>query len=204
MTNIKNPIYVDGDSELNSGNDEASWIQTFSCRKFNPLDPNPESIVIQDIAHALSMQCRFSGHVKEFYSVAQHSVGVSYLTAPEDALWGLLHDASEAYLVDIPSPLKKSGKFDPYLDFERNMMAAVCKRFNLSLEEPPSVKKADRNMLVIEAEQLMSPLHPDWKYHDSAPPFKVLSLSPKDAKKMFLRRFAELTDQPIDIYNEYY
>lgn len=64
MTNIKNPLYVDGDSELNSGNDEASWIQTFSCRKFNPLDPNPESIVIQDIAHALSMQCRFSGHVK--------------------------------------------------------------------------------------------------------------------------------------------
>lgn len=211
MTNIKNPLYVvkpplyvDGDSKSNSDNNQDSWIQTFSCRKFNPLDPDPESIVIQDIAHALSMQCRFSGHVKEFYSVAQHSVGVSYLTSPEDALWGLLHDASEAYLVDIPSPLKKSGKFNPYLDFERNMMAAVCKRFNLPLEEPPSVKKADKTMLIIEAEQLMSPLHPDWMHRDSVPPFKVILLSPRESKRIFLCRFAELTNQPIDIYKEYY
>lgn len=199
-----NPLYVDG-SGIDSGfNPESSWIQTFSGRRFCPLDPNPESIVIQDIAHSLSMQCRFSGHIKQFYSVAQHSVGVSYLTNEEDALWGLMHDASEAYLVDIPSPLKKSGKFNPYLTFESNMMAAVCKRFQLSMNEPASVKRADQMMLEIEAHNLMSPLHSDWIYQKSVAPFKIEALSPSDAKKLFLQRFAQLTSQNINIYKEYY
>src|ERR1039457_118422 len=83
------------------------FIGTFSGLRFWPLDPNPEKILIDDIAHALAHQCRFGGHASRFYSVAEHSVHVSRLCPPEDALWGLLHDASEAYLVDLPRPLKQ-------------------------------------------------------------------------------------------------
>jgi uncharacterized protein len=83
------------------------WIQTYTGKQFWPLSPLPEDIVIEDIAHALSMQCRFGGHVRTFYSVAQHSVHVSLLVEPQYALWGLLHDAAEAYLVDLPRPIKK-------------------------------------------------------------------------------------------------
>lgn len=184
--------YTTGAGLSDGFSEKDAWIQTYSGRRFCPTNPNPEAIVIQDIAHALSMQCRFSGHTKQFYSVAQHSVGVSYLCEGPDALWGLLHDASEAYLVDIPSPLKRSGKFDPYLEFERKMMSAVCKRFGLSEEEPASVKRADRMLLSIEANELMFPLRPDWDHTMDSPPFKIQPLGPEEAKKLFLKRFFEL------------
>ena len=83
------------------------WIQTMSGVIFYPLDPRPEEIRIEDIAHALSHQCRFAGHCREFYSVAEHSVRVSRELPQEFMLWGLLHDASEAYLVDLPRPIKR-------------------------------------------------------------------------------------------------
>jgi len=184
--------FISGKGIRDGFSEKDSWIQTYSGRRFCPTNPDPESIVIQDIAHALSMQCRFSGHTKDFYSVAQHSVGVSYLCNEEDALWGLLHDASEAYLVDIPSPLKTSGEFNPYLKFEKNMMEAVCKRFKLSLEEPKSVKRADKIMLGLEANKLMSPLRDDWNYKFESAPFNFEPLQPRDAKNLFLRRFFEL------------
>jgi len=172
-----------------------AWIQTFSGKRFTPTNPNPEAIVIQDIAHALSMQCRFSGHVKKFYSVAQHSVLVSYLCNQEDALWGLLHDATEAYLVDIPRPLKRSGKFDAYLEFEKNMQTAVCQRFGLEDKEPLSVKKADLLLLATEARDLMSPLREDWIYLVRPLPMKIESLHPEDAKLLFLNRFYDLIEE---------
>jgi hypothetical protein len=79
-------------------------ITTFSGVLFRPLLPNPDDIRIADIAHALSQQYRFAGHTRTFYSVAEHSVRVSLLCRPDDALWGLLHDASEAFLTDVPAP----------------------------------------------------------------------------------------------------
>src|ERR1035437_8999101 len=66
--------------DLNIGSqdfdEDQAWIQTYSGRRFCPLSPNPDAIVLQDIAHSLAMQCRFNGHCKKFYSVAQHSVYV--------------------------------------------------------------------------------------------------------------------------------
>lgn len=171
--------------------DEA-WIQTFSGKRFTPTNPNYESIVIQDIAHALSMQCRFSGHVKKFYSVAQHSVLVSYLCDSKDALWGLLHDATEAYLVDIPRPLKRSGKFDAYLEFEKNMQTAICTRFGLIDLEPLSVKMADKIMLATEARDLMCPLRSDWICLIEPLPMKIEPMMPEDAESLFLERFYTL------------
>jgi hypothetical protein len=82
--------------------DRDGFLGTFSGLRFWPLDPEPEKILIADIAHALAHQCRFGGHASKFYSVSENSVHVSRRCAPEDALWGLLHDASEAYLVELP------------------------------------------------------------------------------------------------------
>ena len=204
MTNSLAQVpYFTGDGIIDGFDPNESWIQTYSGRRFNPTKPNPSSIVIQDVAHALSLQCRFSGHTRQFYSVAQHSVGVSYLCDRQDALWGLLHDASEAYLVDIPNPLKRSGKFDAYLDFEKNMMQAVCIRFNLPPDEPASVKAADRKMLEIEAQELMSPLRSDWQPKIEKSFLGITALSPQESKNLFIKRFLELCDYPGSIYEEY-
>jgi len=85
---------------------QTDWIETYTGKLFYPLEPDIELIDIIDIAHALSMICRFNGHSDRFYSVAQHSVIVSNLATPKNKLIGLLHDASEAYLTDVPRPLK--------------------------------------------------------------------------------------------------
>lgn len=192
-TRDRNNGYLSGSNHYNHN---VPWIQTYSGRAFNPTEPLEDSIVIQDIAHSLSMQCRFSGHVKVFYSVAQHCVLVSYLCAPEDALWGLLHDASEAYLVDIPSPLKRSGLFDNYIELEKNVMNKISDRFGLSREEPASVKVADKVLLSMEARDLMSPLHPDWNNPVEPLPLHILPVPPEEAKEMFMKRFYELTKNP--------
>src|ERR1035441_7448066 len=86
------------------------FIGTFSGLRFWPLDPDPDKILIEDIAHALAHQCRFGGHASKFYSVAEHSVHVSKLCAPKDALWGLLHDASEAYCGAVWAPARATGQ----------------------------------------------------------------------------------------------
>lgn len=174
-----------------------AWIQTYSGRRFTPTNPNPDAIVIQDIAHSLSMQCRFSGHCRGFYSVAQHSVLVSYICDNSDALWGLLHDASEAYLVDVPSPLKRSGQLEGYISFEKKVQEAVCRRFGLTFAEPSSVKKADKVLLATEARDLMSPLRSDWVQTCEPLPFRIEPMSQQDAKNMFMKRFFELTGSTV-------
>jgi 5'-deoxynucleotidase YfbR-like HD superfamily hydrolase len=83
-----------------------SWIQTYQGGCFEPFNPHPDQIHIRDIAHALALTCRFTGHCLDFYSVAQHSVMVSQIVSHKHALAGLLHDASEAYLTDVASPIK--------------------------------------------------------------------------------------------------
>lgn len=177
------------------------WIQTYSGRRFTPLKPNVDAIVIQDIAHALSMQCRFSGHIREFYSVAQHSVLVSYFCDREDAIWGLLHDATEAYLVDIPRPLKVSGKFEKYVEYERVMQGAISKKFGIGKEEPESVKEADRRMCITEAAQFLK-LREDWGRVDERYPIRIEALGHKEAKELFIKRYLELTGN-MEAYKYY-
>jgi hypothetical protein len=152
-----------------------------------------EDLEIQDIAQALSNQCRFSGHTSEFYSVAQHSVHVSNLCDKADALWGLLHDASEAYLVDVPRPVKRASMMDGYRKAESVLMDAICQRFGLSGLMPDSVHRADNEALIAEAKSLMG--NPDWAYGQyrevrTVPP--MMPLPPKAAKRLFLDRYYEL------------
>jgi len=185
------------------------WGQTFSGRKFWALDPRPEDIYLEDIAHALSMQCRFAGHCKEFLSVAQHSINVSLVTPPPLQLLALLHDAPEAYLTDVPRPLKKH--LPQYRDLEGRWLVAVCDRFNiqytaemkivmLSGKLPPEVAHADDLMLATEAHCLMqSDLLKDWGLPMGPLSMTVQPVWPQEAKAAFLKRFLQLVNsQPLD------
>lgn len=172
--------------------DDSCWLNTFSGKKIYPLNPNPEHISIEDIAHSLSHQCRFTGHTRDFYSIAQHCVLVSYVCNHENALYGLLHDASEYILVDIPSPLKRSKEFNFYRDIERKVQAIIYNKFGLYDEEPADVKKADALLLATEARDLLNSIHPDWTMKTEPLPFKIEALGPKEAEKLFLNRFFAL------------
>lgn len=172
-------------------------LHTYTGLCINILNPQLESIQIEDIAHALSMQCRFGGRLEKFYSVGQHSVEVSKICDEKDALWGLLHDASEAYLSDIPRPLKYIPAMKGYLELESFFMSKIVEKFNLpSIEMPLSVKKADDIMLLTEKANFL-PNVEIWNNCD--PTIKELDLylkplSPEDAKELFLNRFYELTN----------
>jgi len=167
------------------------WIQTHTGRRFNPTKPVVDSINIEDIAHALSNQCRFSGHCLQFYSVSQHSILTSYLCDKEHRLDALLHDASEAYLVDLPTPLKNSKGFEQYKVFEKQLELAIAEKFGTAKEMTVDVKIADKIMLATEARDLLSP-RPDWKTEYEPLPFTIKVMSPDEAKKAFLKRFEEL------------
>lgn len=171
------------------------WIQTYSGKKFFPANPKTEDIHIEDIAHALSMMCRFTGHCREFYSVAQHSVLVSMQCTDANQLYGLLHDASEAYITDVARPVKRMKELEGYRMVEKNLQTVICKRFGLPEEEPEEVKIADTRLLVTEARDLMSPLHPDWVHPAEPYDFKIEGVPPYMAKRLFLERFNDLTKE---------
>lgn len=177
---------------------KTDWIQTFTGKKFFPLEPKIEDICIADIAHSLSMQCRFAGHSKEFYSVAHHSIAMvnCWFPKPEQkelAKYALLHDASEAYLTDIPRPLKHLPEFQFYRDAEKTLSEMIYVKFGLEPNEPEEVKKADWEILCEEAmsDKIMSPLHPDWQAR-CEPVINFSVLTPQLAEQFFLETFGRL------------
>jgi hypothetical protein len=172
------------------GAKRGDWIQTATGRPFWPIDPRPADIDIEDIAHALSMLCRFGGHCLRFYSVAEHSVLLSRHVAPEHKLWALLHDASEAYLVDVPRPLKPFLR--GYREAEDKIMRAVCERYRLPPEMPEAVKAADTSLLMDEAAQNMSRPHIEWELKASPLGVTLEYLEPSEAREAFLCAFEEL------------
>lgn len=128
-----------------------SSIKTFSGR-VDPLNPDPEEIVIEDIAHALSRQCRYNGHCNGFLSVARHSIWVSDLLFndghdPRTQLSGLLHDAAEAYLGDLVRPLKHTPFGQMYLEAEGKIEAVICEKFGVPYPIPEVVMAADNYIL---------------------------------------------------------
>jgi 5'-deoxynucleotidase YfbR-like HD superfamily hydrolase len=155
---------------------EGDWMTTFTGRQFWPIDPRPEDICLEDIAHSLARQCRFAGHTRHFYSVAQHSVMVSRLVdryLPESAtaqspkfkraleLAGLLHDATEAYLVDVPRPVKHM--LLGYKEIEQRLHSVIFEWAGLpewTEALPDIVKIVDRRLLLTEI-RLFMPKFPD-------------------------------------------
>jgi hypothetical protein len=173
-----------------------AWIETYTGLKFDILEPQPEMITIEDIAHSLSMLCRFTGHVRHFYSVGQHSWAGSNLVPPADALWFLLHDASEAYIGDMNRPLKHgTDAGHAYMPVEAKIMRAICLTFGLSEEEPKSVRLMDNAMLYAEKEQLMAPINWDHDWGCSTEPARVTitEMAPRGVEYLFLKRFRNLT-----------
>ncbi len=172
------------------------WIWTYTGRAFYPLDPRPEEIDIKDIAHALSLTCRFTGHVRTFYSVAQHSLLVSYVCPDADALWGLLHDAAEAYICDVSRPVKHAPAMQPYRNIEEGLQLMIYAAFGLTGPEPPSVKQADRMLLHTERRDLMTPCGTRWETDldpSECAPWTITPLTPEMAEAAFVKRFKRLT-----------
>lgn len=143
-----------------------NWFQTYTGKKFYVLDPRPEDICIEDIAHSLSLLCRFNGHIQSFYSVAQHSIHVcnlfGKLVAGTDLdkkgfyLCALLHDAAEAYIGDVIRPVKYS--IPQIKEVENNIERCVFECFDLQDHWPKVkdiVKQADRVMLITERRDLL-------------------------------------------------
>lgn len=180
------------------------WMQTFTGRKFYPLTPAPEDVDPVDIAHALSLLCRYGGHVDRFYSVAEHCVLMSQWIedtgAPGDpqrarrlALWALLHDATEAYVVDVPRPLKRN--LAGYKEIEEGVMIAIALRFGLSgVVMPAEVHDADNRILLTERNALMAATHERWAQEDLGPlPVEIHAWRPEIAEREYADRLAELT-----------
>ena len=131
-----------------------SWILTRSGRKFDLANPNADMVDPTDIAHSLSMQCRFNGHTSSFYSVAQHCYLVADLVPAEHQLPALLHDATEAYVGEC------QNLESLYDQVERRVWIAICQRFDLDPILPDCVKHADLVALATEKRDLM-PSHPE-------------------------------------------
>lgn len=180
------------------------WLWTHSGARFWPLSPRAEDIRLADLAHSLSCINRFGGHSREPYSVAQHSVLVSELCHPRDAWQGLFHDAAEAYVNDLPSPIKHLAALQGYRDIEAGVNRALSYKYKLCWVLPVSVKHADG--LVCEAE--MRDLLPGYLNTIREPDGIILPCPELDsipeirpwpwfyAKEMWLRRYYELGGQP--------
>lgn len=137
-----------------------TWIQTRSGRRFDLLDPDPDSLDIGDIAHALSNICRFTGHTGQFMSVAQHSLVTAGLVPEEHRFDALMHDATEAYVGDVSRPLKQL--LPDYQRIEAGVWDAICRRWGTSPVLPKEVKDADNVSLMWERRELMGQPVASW------------------------------------------
>lgn len=169
-------------------------IITAAGRYFDLLEPQTSRFGIDEIAHALAHICRFTGHTRVHYSVAQHSVLVSYLVPDEFAMHGLLHDAAEAFVGDVSSPLKQLLR--DYKSIESRVEHAVLARFGLwGPDARAAVKHADLVMLATEQRDLMPPRgKAEWSCLEGIEPlpWTLEPLPSFVAKALFLRRFEQL------------
>jgi len=167
-------------------------IQTSTGMIISLEEPEENEYLMADITLSLSRLCRFNGHCRKFYSVAQHSVNVSLLLPPPLALEGLLHDAAEAYLGDITSPLK--SMMPDFKDIERRFEIAIRKQFGLPVDMHPEVKAADLRMLATEQRDLMPALAQPWDITKGVVPLRerIAPMNHEDAYELFMMRYFEL------------
>lgn len=173
---------------------------TYTGRQFWPLEPKAEDVTIEDIAHALSLLCRYNGHCRYFYSVAEHSYlvwSVVSQMAPGDyrhQLRALLHDAAEAYLADVPRPVKPFLR--NYERAEKRLHRVIAQAFNLpSLEKTDDIDYVDTRILVDETEALMPIVSVErCKWLVEPLGVAIRCWQPQIAKHMFLSTFYTLTE----------
>lgn len=163
-------------------------MQLFSGKPFFPLDPKAEDICIGDIAEALSKLCRYNGHIREFYSVAQHSVILSYLVPEEDALTALLHDATEAYVGDMVRPLK--SLFPEFSEIEHKIWEVIAQKYHLKTEFPASIKDHDFRICFTERRDLLNYTgETDWGDEMTPHDITITAQAPHTASFSFHKRF---------------
>ena len=173
-----------------------AWMQTRNGGAYYFLAPDQSDMAIEDIARALSMQCRFNGHTEFFYSVAQHSVYVSQLleewgASREVVLCGLMHDASEAFLGDMVSPLKEMLPTYRFLEWQCHL--AIAERFRLLKPWPEVVKDADLAMLDAERDALLKVAPHPWPRASMIEvPWDICEMTWQQAENLFLSRFRQL------------
>lgn len=178
---------------------EVDWIQTYTGKVFPIFNPKPDDIDIRDIAHALSNLCRFGGHCKVYYSVAQHSIEaakemmIRYPPIQPIHRYGLLHDAAEAYLVDLPHPIKR--RIDLYQEVEAKLMESISTRFDMKY--PPDIAMSyrermidvDNVLLATERNAIMEKCPRKWKSLDGVKTIERWLgpwLLPQEAEQKFL------------------
>lgn len=175
-------------------------IQTYTGRRFRLDKPIAEDVNLVDIAHSLSMICRYTGHCKFHYSVGQHSILVAQILMQQQSkycLEGLFHDAAEAYYGDVSSPLKAllRESTTAYDGLSAKCEAVIAKKFGLVYPWPTEVHDADKMAYVIERRDVMHPsADVDWgKMPQPMEPFKLSPMVQADVSDAFLRLYTILT-----------
>lgn len=172
----------------------ASFIETYTGRAFYPLEPKIEALSIIDIAHALSNQCRYSGHTAFFYPVAQHcSLLADFVVRnggrPIDALQILMHDAAEAYIVDVPRPVKKS--MPNYREWDDHLSGLIRQWMGFEGPEPEWIRALDGRIIADERAQLLTRSPNDWGMRANSPlGIGIQPWTPEDAERVFLTQYA--------------
>lgn len=161
------------------------YMRTFTGKFVDPLNLcfNPDNIDIYDIAHALSNICRFGGHCPIFYSVAQHCVLCSHMASSKNKLEALMHDASEAYLTDVPTPIKH--RLTNYYEIEDRAMKVISEKFNFRFPFSEEIKNIDKVVLNLEFSNLFD-----------SPNFNNINIkTPQEAENEFLTTYFDLIEK---------
>ena len=197
MTNQPiNQAYVD---ETETRDPRGPWKQTYTGKQVFPLRLTEDDVDIHDIAHSLSLICRYNGHCSWHYSVAEHSIRVCDILPNELKLQGLLHDAAEAYLWDAVRPFKSiitiNGR--PFKEIESEIMLTICTKYQLAYPFDPMIKRADNVLLATEKRDLMVE-SPD-KWIDLPNPLDDVIVPATDViiESVFLRYFSGYSDHAI-------
>lgn len=154
-------------------------ILTYSGQYFDPLKPDPRAIRIIDIAHSLGNSCRYGGHCPRFYSVAEHSLLVERLMreakrSPIECFGGLMHDSEEAYLPDLPTPIKRN--FPSFIEAGINLRKVIWDLFEIPNDIYPLIKDFDQEAYLYERNRLWDKR----TWH---------TFKPLEAKHRFLEKF---------------
>lgn len=185
-------------------------IQTSTGGIFYPLDVREEEITLKDVAHGLSHKARFTGHTSRLYTTAEHAVRVSECV---EMLGGTImqqyvalhHDDSDAYLPDVPTPLKVLPEFEFFRKIEKDIEHACYRKFGCVIDDYTIVKKADMMLLLTEKRDLMPKVNSNWGRFEMKPipkPYKIIPWNPTKARKKYLERHEALALELATLYTK--
>lgn len=169
------------------------YMRTIMGREIEIHNPDPKLLCIFDVAHGLAFQCRYAGHVRHFYSIAEHCYWASILVEPKFALEALLHDAAETNLNDLIQPVK--AEISGYKPIEEKHERAYAVRFSLRFPFPSPIKKADQAMYALESVTLRHRLSRENHPEANNIGIQLHCWSPRKARKQYLRRYFLLADK---------